>query len=226
MGFSKERGKNYEEILNEAVYLQTPVLKDENEGKTVIAGGNIAITETAVDKQYNRRFKSISVERHLEHLEKLKGRRNTKYWSTVPGSSELFVGKANLGEFELDSSIIAKMPKKSESVHKLSSKRKLVYKLADSDREMTFVGVQSEGQLIADDDSNLETVYEGRLTKEQVLERERQLSNDDKKVYIMILIITTVVEVFLYTMFMCVILYFFKFDDKELKIGRAVYKKQ
>ena len=118
------------------------------------------------------------------------------------------------------------MPKKSESVHKLSSKRKLVYKLADSDREMTFVGVQSEGQLIADDDSNLETVYEGRLTKEQVLERERQLSNDDKKVYIMILIITTVVEVFLYTMFMCVILYFFKFDDKELKIGRAVYKKQ
>lgn len=215
MGCRSECGKNFEETLNGAVYLKQPVPKEENEGKVVVVSGYIDILLEAMDAQYNRRFRSVSVERHLEHLEKLKGRRNTKYWSPVPDSSALFTGEAGIGGFKLDKSLIAELPKKSESIHKLSSKRKIVYNIADCDKQMTLVGIQRGSELFYESSLNLSAAYEGSLTKEQIAEIENNRASDDKKAYIMIFVITTVVAAVLYTMFMCVILFFFKDDDEK-----------
>lgn len=219
-GYRSQCGSGYEETLNDAVYLKQPIPKEENEGKVVVVGGYIDILLDAVDAQYNRKFHSVSVERHLEHLEKLKGRRNTKYWSPVQDSYELLMGEAGIGGFKLDKTLIAELPKKSESVHKLSSKRKIVYNIADCDKQMTLVGIQRGSELFYESSLNLSAAYEGNLTKEQIAEIENNRASDDKKAYILIFVISTFVAAVLYTMFMCVILFFFK-DDKEKNARRV-----
>ena len=107
------------EYLESAVYLESPVLLPENEGKLVIISGTVEMTAPAYDDEYRITIQSPNAVRYTEKYTSMTVERDDdeeeggiEYeWDWRPyGAYVDLMGGAKLGEFELDSEVVKHFP--------------------------------------------------------------------------------------------------------------------
>ncbi len=118
------------QIAREAVLLEEPVIRPENEGKVVILHGELVMLEPATDPDLGLTFETPVVNRHAEsYRSKYRGGKCWRGISAVP-----LVGRASLGEFEVDPEILKLVPAETE-IHNLTDLTALpIYTVTDDGR--------------------------------------------------------------------------------------------
>lgn len=89
-------------LIDEAVYLESPVVLPENEGKKIIISGKVKLTKAAYDNELDIVLYTPVAERVYES--RRKNSEGEYEWSTK--ERKTFFGGAALGEFELDESML------------------------------------------------------------------------------------------------------------------------
>jgi len=107
------------EYLESAVYLESPVLLPENEGKLVIISGTVEMTAPAYDPEYGITIQSPNAMRYTEQYSSMvkdsgddEDEGSIEYeWDWRPhGTNVDLMGGAKLGEFELDTEVVKFFP--------------------------------------------------------------------------------------------------------------------
>ena len=102
------------QTLGQAVYLEEPVALPENEGKTVIIHGKVEMTEPAYDDELGLTLDTIKAFRYDEEYESAYNEDDEMVYKWRTKEMKSFVGKAKMGEFELDASVLSVFPTESE----------------------------------------------------------------------------------------------------------------
>ncbi len=106
------------EYLESAVYLESPVLLPENEGKLVIISGTVEMTAPAYDAEYGITIQSPNAMRYTEKYSSIVKDSGDEEdsaieyeWDWRPyGANVDLMGGAKLGEFELDTEVVKFFP--------------------------------------------------------------------------------------------------------------------
>ena len=99
--------------IEDAIYLDDAQVLPENEGKRVIVAGTVTVRETATDTDLGISLDSPLMRRKVEKLKYF----DEWQWSSVSDASvnesltdANFVGKASIGQFELDEHLVRTLP--------------------------------------------------------------------------------------------------------------------
>ena len=101
-------------VLGPAVYLEEPVVLPENEGKTIIVHGKVEMTEPAYDEELGLTLETIKAFRYDEEYDSITTQDKEIVYKWRTRGTESIVGKAKMGEFELDASVLMAFPAESE----------------------------------------------------------------------------------------------------------------
>ena len=101
-------------ILEEAVYLNEPVVLPENEGKLVIIHGKPELTAPAYDEELGLTINTIKALRYQEEYKRTSSEKLQYKYGWVSRGSKGIVGAASLGEFALDEKTLLAFPADSE----------------------------------------------------------------------------------------------------------------
>lgn len=99
--------------LKSAVYLEEPVILPENNGKLVILHGQVETTETAYDATYGLSIEAPLAIRYDEVYTK-SFVDNAWQWGWTEQGTDTVMGKAKLGDFELDAEILRRISAKTD----------------------------------------------------------------------------------------------------------------
>ena len=102
-----------EKILETAVYLDEPRVLSENEGKLVIIHGKPEMTAPAFDHELKLTLDTIKAYRYREIYKRTEDTDEKIKWEWVADGQTTFVGKARIGDFDLDESILSAFPTES-----------------------------------------------------------------------------------------------------------------
>lgn len=102
-----------EKILETAVYLDEPRVLSENEGKLVIIHGKPEMTAPAYDHELKLTLDTIKAYRYREIYKRTEDTEEKIKWEWVADGQTTFLGKARIGDFDLDESILSAFPTES-----------------------------------------------------------------------------------------------------------------
>lgn len=97
-------------VLEQAVYLEEPVVLPENEGKLVILHGVPELLSPVYDEELKLTLQTIKAYRYREVYKQTSASSKDKKWEWVPSGQTTLVGEAKLGEFELDEALLTAFP--------------------------------------------------------------------------------------------------------------------
>jgi len=100
--------------LDAAVYLDEPVVLQENEGKLVIIHGVPKMTVPAYDEELGLTINTIKAYRYAEEYKLVSSEKLLYKYKWVSRGSKGIVGKASLGGFALDEKTLSGLPADSE----------------------------------------------------------------------------------------------------------------
>lgn len=100
--------------LDAAVYLDEPVVLQENEGKLVIIHGVPEMTAPAYDEELGLTINTIKAYRYAEEYKLVSSEQLLYKYKWVSRGSKGIVGKASLGGFALDEKTLSGLPADSE----------------------------------------------------------------------------------------------------------------
>ena len=100
--------------LEEAVVLESPVVLEENEGKLVVLYGVPVMTASVYDEELRLTLETIKALRYNESYECTGTEEGKTTWEWVSKGMKTLFGKAKLGEFSLDETVLKGLPTESE----------------------------------------------------------------------------------------------------------------
>jgi hypothetical protein len=101
-------------ILENAVYLDEPVVLPENEGKLVIIHGKPEMTAPACDEELGLTLNTIKAYRYAEEYKQTSREKNVFKYGWVSRGQKGIAGEASVGEFALDEKTINGLAADSE----------------------------------------------------------------------------------------------------------------
>ena len=101
-------------LLENAVYLEEPIILPENEGKLVIIHGKPEMTAPAYDEELGLSLDTIKAYRYAEEYKLTSSEKLEYKYGWVAKGQKSIVGKASLGEFALDEKTLIGLPADSE----------------------------------------------------------------------------------------------------------------
>lgn len=101
-------------LLENAVYLEAPVVLPENEGKLVIIHGKPEMTAPAYDEELGLTLDTIKAYRYAEEYKLISSEQLLYKYGWVSKGQKSIVGKASVGEFALDEKTLVGLPADSE----------------------------------------------------------------------------------------------------------------
>ncbi len=99
--------------LEAAVYLDEPVVLPENEGKLVIVHGKVEMTQPVYDEELGLTLDTIHAYRYDEEYASTYNEDNEPVYQWRSKGTKSLVGKAGIGEFELDARVLYLFPTES-----------------------------------------------------------------------------------------------------------------
>lgn len=101
-------------VLENAVYLDEPVVLPENEGKLVIIHGKPEMTAPACDEELGLTLNTIKAYRYAEEYKQTSREKNVFKYGWVSRGQKGIAGEASVGEFALDEKTINGLAADSE----------------------------------------------------------------------------------------------------------------
>ena len=101
-------------VLENAVYLDEPVVLPENEGKLVIIHGKPEMTDPVYDEELGITLNTIKAYRYDEEYKQTSGEKGVFKYGWVSRGQKGIAGKASVGEFALDEKTINGLAADSE----------------------------------------------------------------------------------------------------------------
>lgn len=101
-------------LLENAVYLEAPVVLPENEGKLVIIHGKPEMTAPAYDEELGLTLDTIKAYRYAKEYKLISSEQLLYKYGWVSKGQKSIVGKASVGEFVLDEKTLIGFPADSE----------------------------------------------------------------------------------------------------------------
>ena len=99
--------------LDAAVYLTDPLVLPENEGKLVIVHGKAEMIAPAYDEELKLTIDSIKAARYKEIYKQTSNTDKELKWEWVSQGQQTLLGKARIGEFDLDADLLNAFPTES-----------------------------------------------------------------------------------------------------------------
>lgn len=100
--------------LENAVWLEQPVVLPENEGKLVVIHGVPEMLTPVHDEDFGLTLNTIKAIRYVEEYALISDMEQIETYNWVPRNTKTLTGRATLGAFELDEGVISAFPADKE----------------------------------------------------------------------------------------------------------------